>query len=282
MLHLVYVTWDIDPEIFRFGFFSLHWYGLLFGVAFVLGYYIVRKMFQDENIPMKKLDHLIWYMVFGTFFGARLGHCLFYEPGYFLSRPLEIILPFFRDPQGAYHFIGYQGLASHGAALGILTALYLFSRIEHRSYLWILDRIVIVVALSGFFIRVGNLMNSEIYGIETAAPWGFLFVLIHETTPKHPTQIYEALSYLSIFGLLYGLYLKKNIAQFPGVIFGIFLVLLFSLRFLIEFIKEDQVAFEKGMTLNMGQFLSIPLILLGIVLLISAKRKVRKNNNFAT
>jgi prolipoprotein diacylglyceryl transferase len=279
MTHLLFVTWDFGPEIFHIGFFSLRWYGLFFAFAFVAGYYIIKKMFVADNIPMKELDRLIWYMVIGTFFGARLGHCLFYEPDYFLTHPLEILLPFAPDAQGVYQFIGYQGLASHGAACGILLALFAYSRIHRRHYLWILDRIVIVVALSGFFIRAGNLMNSEIYGVETSLPWGFIFVQMHESVPRHPTQIYEALSYLVIFGLLWWLYFKKRTAERQGVISGIFMILLFSVRFLIEFIKKEQVTFEQNMWLNMGQLLSIPFILTGIFLCLKTKNKnfTRKN-----
>ncbi|MDR1864344.1 MAG: prolipoprotein diacylglyceryl transferase [Bacteroidales bacterium] len=273
MFHLASIVWDVNPEIFHIGFFSVRWYSLLFGIAFFSGYCIVRKMFRREGIPLKELDRLIWYMVISTFIGARLGHCLFYEADYFLSRPLEIISPFVCDAQGVWRFTGYQGLASHGAAISILAALFVFSRAEHRPFLWLLDRMVVAAALSGVFIRIGNLMNSEIYGTETSLPWGFLFVGMHETVPRHPAQIYEALSYFAVFGLLYCLYFKKQIADRPGALSGIFLILLFSIRFLIEFVKEKQVGFEKDMILNMGQILSIPFILTGIFLLTGLKKK---------
>ncbi|MDR2039168.1 MAG: prolipoprotein diacylglyceryl transferase [Bacteroidales bacterium] len=255
-----FIIWDIDPEIFSVGVFSVRWYGLLFAAAFVLGYFIIRKMFRKEHVPLKVLNHLTWYIAIGTIVGARLGHCLFYEPDYYFQHPWEIFM------------IWYGGLASHGAAVGILTALYIFSRVEHKPFLWILDKIVVVVALSGFLIRIGNLLNSEIYGMETSLPWGFIFVRTNEILAKHPTQIYEALSYLLIFILLYYLYFKKPTVMYQGVLSGIFLVLTFSVRFLIEFIKEDQVAFEKGMVLNMGQMLSIPLIIWGIYLLTRPKK----------
>jgi prolipoprotein diacylglyceryl transferase len=271
MLQPAYITWDVGPEIFRAGVFSLRWYGLMFACAFVSGYYIMRRMFARENVSQKKLDHMVWYMVIGTFIGARLGHCLFYEPDYFLPRPLEIFFPVARDAQDALYFAGYQGLASHGAAIGILAALLLFSRRESLPYLWVLDRIAVVVALSGFFIRSGNLMNSEIYGMETALPWGFIFVQTGETVPRHPTQIYEALSYLAVFVLLCRLYVRTSAPQQPGKLFGAFLVLLFSIRFLLECIKENQVAFENGMALNMGQILSIPFIATGFFLLLRKK-----------
>ncbi len=257
-----FIVWNINPEIFHIGVFSVRWYGLLFAMAFVLGYFITKKIFRKEGIPVQTLDRLTWYMIFGTLIGARLGHCLFYEPAYYYQHPLEILQ------------IWQGGLASHGAAIGILVALYIFSRKEHRSCLWILDRMAIVVALSGFLIRTGNLMNSEIYGTETNLPWGFIFIRAQETVPKHPTQIYEALAYLMIFILLYSMYFKSKEKIYPGILFGIFLVSLFSVRFLIEFVKEDQVAFEKGMMLNMGQLLSIPFILFGIYLLIRPKKGI--------
>jgi prolipoprotein diacylglyceryl transferase len=278
----VFITWDVDPEIFGAGFFSLRWYGLLFVTAFVLGYFIMRKMFVQEGVPLKTLDRLTWYMGLGTFVGARLGHCLFYEPEYFLQHPLEILLPIASNIDGTYQFTGYQGLASHGAALGILAALYIFSRVEHRPYLWILDRIVIVVALSGFFIRMGNLMNSEIFGHPTGLPWGFEFVRSPEwyrspifAKPCHPTQIYEALSYLAIFVWLCRMYFSRTVEKpYPsGILLGTFLAALFTVRFLIEFLKQNQVDFESGMLLNMGQWLSIPFVIFGVYLLLR-KRKV--------
>ncbi len=260
---LLYIHWNVTPEIFtitKWGW-GPRWYGLLFALAFVFGYYIMLKFFKKEGIKQEVLDTLTMYMFLGTLIGARLGHCLFYEPGYYLHHPLKI----FAVWQG--------GLASHGAALGILIALYLFVRKQKKPYLWILDRIGIVVALSGFFIRTGNLMNSEIYGHATTLPWGFIFERNHETVAKHPTQIYEALSYLAIFTLLYFLFEKTKVGERKGLLFGIFLVLLFSARFLIEFVKEDQVGFEANMTLNMGQLLSIPLVLAGVVLIYNAMRK---------
>jgi len=249
------ITWDVNPEIFAIGQFAVRWYGLLFASGFVFGYFIMGNIFKREKIPQKMLDTITTYMVVGTVIGARLGHCLFYEPEYYLSNPIKILK------------VWEGGLASHGAAIGILFAIWLFVRKVNKPYLWAIDRIVIVVALAGFFIRMGNLMNSEIYGIETTLPWGFIFVRPMETVPKHPTQIYEALSYLVIFIVLIMIYRKKGTTLKHGYIFGLFLVLLFAVRFVIEFIKEPQVGFEETMALNMGQLLSIPFILLGIYLL---------------
>lgn len=255
------ITWNLNPEIFSFGNFALRWYGLLFALGFVFGYIIMGKIFKWENIPQKTLDTLTTYMVVGTVIGARLGHCFFYEPEYYLANPLKILM------------IWEGGLASHGAAIGILIALILFVRKVKRPYLWILDRIVIVVALAGFFIRMGNLMNSEIYGVETSLPWGFVFERWGETNPKHPTQIYEGLSYILIFVLLYTIYIKHKTKLRHGFLFGLFLITLFTMRFVIEFIKEPQVGFEKNMILNMGQILSIPFILGGFILIYYSLRK---------
>ncbi|MCD4735790.1 MAG: prolipoprotein diacylglyceryl transferase [Bacteroidales bacterium] len=255
-MFLLYINWNPDPEIFSVWFLSIRWYGLLFALSFVAGYLIIGYMFKREKIPPKLLDRLTTYMVIGTVVGARLGHCLFYEPEYYLSNPLRILK------------VWEGGLASHGAAIGILIALYYFARKSHKPYFWILDRVVIVVALAGLFIRTGNLMNSEIYGIETTLPWGFVFERWQETVPKHPTQIYEGLSYFVIFVLLFLIYLYKGKKLRDGFISGLFLTLLFLVRFLIEFVKEPQVTFENDMALNMGQLLSIPFIIAGLVLLV--------------
>ncbi len=255
------ITWDVNPEIFRIGNFAIRWYGLLFASGFLFGYLIFYKFFKKEGLTVEMLDKLTLYMALGTVIGARLGHCFFYEPDYYLKNPVEILK------------IWRGGLASHGAAIGILLALYLFIRKHKKPFIWILDRIVVVVALGGSLIRLGNLMNSEIYGIETNLPWGFIFIRNYETVPKHPTQIYEALTYFLIFILLFWIYRKTQAKFRDGTLFGWFLILVFGMRFLIEFIKEDQVGFEAGMTLNMGQWLSVPFCILGIVILIWYYRK---------
>ena len=251
-MHLLVIPWNVNPEIFRIGTFAVRWYGLLFASSFLFGYVIMNRIFKNENLEEAVLDKLTIYMALGVIIGARLGHCLFYEPSYYFHHPLEII------------FIWHGGLASHGAAIGILTAVWLFSKKEKKDYFWVLDRIAIVVALSGFLIRMGNLMNSEIYGIETTVPWGFVFLRNHEVAPKHPTQIYEGLAYLAIFILLFRLYWSKKGEHYQGLLISLAITLIFISRFFIEFLKEDQVAFEATMKLNMGQLLSIPFILLGI------------------
>ena len=258
---LLDIPWNINPEIFSVGKFAIRWYGLLFASSFFFGYLIMAGFFKKEKIPAEVLDRLTLYMALGTIIGARLGHCLFYEPDYYLSNPVEILM------------VWHGGLASHGAGIGIFIALYLFAKKSKKSYLWILDRVAVVVALSGFFIRTGNLMNSEIYGVETNLPWGFVFLRNGETVPKHPTQIYEALAYLFVFILLYFIY-KRNQGVFKsGLLFSLFMIFVFGFRFFIEFIKNNQVAFESGMMLNMGQWLSIPFVLFGIILLYKTTTK---------
>jgi phosphatidylglycerol---prolipoprotein diacylglyceryl transferase len=268
---LNYITWDVDPEIFSIGSLSIRWYGLMFAMAFLSGYLVFTKALKIKRLDAEMLDQLLIYVAVGTIVGARLGHCLFYEPSYYLSNPVEILK------------IWKGGLASHGAAIGIVIALWLYIRKHKLSFLWLMDRLVIVVPLAGAFIRTGNLFNSEIYGRATDVPWAFLFVrdrVIDPVTgsllpnvPSHPTQIYEALSYLLIFAVLFIFYRKNKDEIRDGLIFGIFLILLFTARFLIEFIKNDQVTFEAGMFLNMGQWLSLPFIFIGAGLIIYTKRK---------
>jgi phosphatidylglycerol---prolipoprotein diacylglyceryl transferase len=257
---LTSIHWNVDPEIFRIGRFAIRYYGVLWALSFYLGYLIFNQFVKKEKLPEGFLDSLTIYTAVGTILGARIGHCLFYEPSYYLSHPLDILK------------IWQGGLASHGAAIGIITAIYLFSRKQKVSWTYVMDRLVVTVALAGVLIRIGNLMNSEIYGIETNLPWGFIFERNGEIFPKHPTQIYEALAYLIIFIVLYLIYNKSNNKPKTGLLFGLFLIGVFAARFLIEFIKEPQVDFEKTMSLNMGQLLSIPLILAGIGFIVYSYR----------
>ncbi len=263
------ITWNVDPEIFSIGSLSIRWYGLLFATAFLSGYLVFTRYLATERLTSEMLDQLLIYIAIGTVVGARLGHCFFYEPEYFLKNPLEILK------------IWKGGLASHGAAIGIPLALWLYIRRYKLSFLWLIDRIVIVVALGGAFIRLGNLFNSEIYGLPTDLPWGIEFVrdkLYDSTTgellptvPRHPTQLYEALSYILIFTVLFIFYRKRHMKVRDGYIFGVFMILLFSTRFLIEFVKNDQVAFEAGMRFNMGQLLSLPFIIAGVAMILWTK-----------
>jgi len=252
---LGFINWDVDPLIFKIGPLAIRYYGLLFALAFYAAYLVFTRIFKREKISMEVLDSLTFYMIIGVVVGARLGHILFYEPAYYLSNPLEIIK------------VWHGGLASHGAAIGILIALFMFSRKHKRSYLWVLDRIAIVVPLSGAFIRIGNLMNSEIYGGVTDKPWGFVFLRNNETLPKHPTQIYEALCYFAIFGLLWWMYRTGKKINNSGFFIGLMVTLLFTARFFIEFVKNPQVDFESSMIINMGQVLSLPFIAGGIFMM---------------
>jgi prolipoprotein diacylglyceryl transferase len=270
---LAKIIWDVDPVIFEIGNFGLRYYSLFFALGFIIGYMIVKRMFQKENIPVKELDNLLIYVLVGGLLGARLGHCFFYDWAYFSQHPLEIILPVQFQPE--FRFTGFRGLASHGGAIGILIALILFVRKSKniKNYLYVLDRVAIPTALAGAFIRLGNLMNSEIYGHPTDLPWGFQFVRNGDTWASHPTQLYEALAYLITFAVLLILYNKRWKKSQHGFFLGIFLIMIFVARFFIEFLKEVQVSFEEGMALNMGQILSIPFILAGIGLLIYSMRK---------
>lgn len=275
---ILYINWNIDPEIFRIGGFALRYYSVMFAFAFVFSYLLLLKIYKSENISQQLLHTLSIYIFVGTLVGARLGHTLFYEFGYYKDHLLEIILPF-KVTNGKFELTGYQGLASHGGAIGIIIAVALYCRKYKQSFLWIMDRLGIVVALSGFFIRLGNLFNSEIIGKPSTVPWAFIFERV-DPIPRHPSQLYESVLYLSIFIILYFVYKITHKYQ-NGFLFGCFLVMLFSVRFLIEFTKENQEAFESALAINMGQILSIPFILAGIYLMIS-KSKRDANYTFDT
>ncbi len=267
---LSFITWDVDPMIIDCGV-HVRWYGLMFAIGFWIGYNIVNRMFKHEGAPERWVGLLFLWVVAGTVIGARLGHVFFYEWDVYSQHPEKILA------------IWEGGLASHGGAIGIILAVLLYSWITtKRSPLWTFDRLVIPIALVGAMIRIGNLMNSEIYGHPTDLPWGFIFVRGHEYAglPCHPTQIYEALCYLALFGLLMYMYWRRNAECRPGLIFGTFLTVLFSCRFLIEFVKNVQVSFEQNMTLNMGQLLSLPFIIVGIILIIRALHRPAKNITF--
>ncbi len=275
------IVWDVDPWLIKLGDnFGIRWYGLLFASAFLFGYIIFNRFFKRQGFSTELLDKLTIYVALGTIIGARLGHCLFYDPQYYLQNPLEILM------------VWKGGLASHGAAIGILIALWLYNKNTGISFLWIIDRVGVVTALGGFFIRMGNLMNSEIYGRPTDLPWGFKFVndrsrvnfydsetgeLLGQHLPCHPTQIYEGISYLLIFIVLFWLIRKHGNKLKEGVIFAWFLISLFTARFFIEFVKFEQSDFEINMinnlNINMGQLLSIPFILFGIGLLLWVNKK---------
>jgi phosphatidylglycerol:prolipoprotein diacylglycerol transferase len=270
-----YINWNVDPEIINVFGISIRYYGLLFVSGLILCIYILSWIYKRENIPSEHLEKLSIFGLIGILAGARLGHCLFYEPSYYLSHPLEMILPITFPPDGGIKFIGYQGLASHGGALGVLIALYFYSRKTKHSMIDTMDLIAVVAGLLFGFIRLGNFMNSEIIGIPTTKPWGVIFERV-DNVPRHPAQLYEAISYFIIFIILMVLYKKMRDRLKNGFLFGLATVLFFTARFIIEFVKENQVGFEDGMTLNMGQLLSLPYIFVGIGFIIYGLMKTRK------
>ena len=266
---LDYIVWNPNPAIIEWPV-TIRWYGLMFAVGFWIGFNIVAATFKREGAPEKWLGLLLIWVAAGTIIGARLGHVFFYEWDYYSQHPLKI----FATWEG--------GLASHGGTIGVMLAVFGFSYFTtKRSPLWTFDRLVIAIALVGALIRIGNLMNSEIFGHATTLPWGFMFPRsaewhhYYEGQACHPTQIYEALCYLALFGLLMWLYWKKNAGERPGLIFGIFFIGIFVPRFFIEFIKNPQVEFERDMVLNMGQLLSIPFIIIGVWLAVRAMIRPR-------
>lgn len=256
------IYWNVSPEIAKLGPFTLRWYGLLFALAFVFGYLILTKIYKLEKKSAADLEQLSIYVILGTVIGARLGHCLFYDPVYYLSHPIEILK------------VWEGGLASHGAAIGILISIYLITKKQKdKTMLWILDRLVIVVALGGALIRLGNLFNSEIIGKPADLPWSFIFARVDDV-PRHPAQLYESIFYLITFGILYFTYLKTQKKFKQGYLFGFAIVLIFGFRFFVEFLKENQSAFEKGMILDMGQILSIPFVIAGFYFMFRKTKEI--------
>ena len=267
-MSILAINWNVDPELFRIGSFAVRWYGLLFVSGFVLGYWMFTKFFERENVDKGILDPLLYTLLLGTLVGARLGHCIFYQPDYYFGSWdgfLEILQ------------VWKGGLASHGGTIVLFFCMMWFARKygpkNNFDFVWILDHLCIAVAFAATFIRLGNLFNSEIYGDVTSLPWGFVFERRGEVEPKHPTQLYEALSYFLLGLFLLWLYVKKLDKVYRGTFIGIFFIVCFGMRFIIEFIKEPQVEFEETMLLDMGQILSIPFIILGIGFLVYAWKK---------
>ena len=270
---LDFITWNVDPVLVHLGPLAIRWYGLLWAAGIWFALLIVQRLFKHEKLPEALLDQLFLYTVVGAILGARLGHCFFYEwqllkepvtilgitfeyGNHYLSHPWELL------------YIWRGGLASHGGAIGILIAMYFFNRnVSKKGFVWIFDRLVIGVAICGASIRLGNLMNSEIYGSATSLPWGFIFVRSGETQPMHPTHIYEMIYCLITFAIVWWLYWKKEAYKKNGLIFGVFLIGIFGSRFALEFIKNNQEVFESNLSLNMGQILSLPFIIWGIWLI---------------
>lgn len=256
------IVWDVNPQIFPDSFLTIRWYGLFFAFAFYIGYELLKRMFKKEGHPEEWTDKALLYTMIGTIIGARLGHVFFYDWDYYSQNLMEI-------PK-----IWNGGLASHGAAIGVIVALLIFSKkVTHKSPLFILDRVVITVVSGACLIRLGNLMNSEIIGKPTGTDWGFIFTAV-DNIPRYPTQLIESGAYFLIFLLLIWMFYKTDAPTRNGRIFGVFLILLWSARFFIEFLKENQSAFENELTFNMGQLLSIPLVLAGGFFLYNSYKKV--------
>jgi prolipoprotein diacylglyceryl transferase len=267
MLSLV-IHWNPNPEIFTIPGIDwpVRWYGLTWALAFIFSHFIMNRIFKAEGRTEKELDLLTLYIIVGTVVGARLGHCLFYDPKYYLTHPIDILKVY----EG--------GLASHGGAIGILIAMWLYCRKTKESWLWLFDRLAVVVPISGALIRFGNLMNSEIIGTPTDVPWAFVFESV-DNIPRHPAQLYESIFCLFLFLVMYGLWKYRRNEFGRGFMCGLLCVLLFTERFLDEFVKENQEAFEDSLSLNMGQILSIPFVLIGFYLIWNSKRLKAKSEN---
>ncbi|MBR5350217.1 MAG: prolipoprotein diacylglyceryl transferase [Prevotella sp.] len=285
-----YIQWSPRLEALSLGPFSIRWYSLCWLVGLALAYFIVRKLFYEQDIAIRKkkvkgkweeenlFDPLFIYCFLGILIGARLGHCLFYQPDYFLSSGkhfIEMLLPIHYLPNGGWKFTGYEGLASHGGTIGIMIALWLYAKWSKLPILTIIDNICIATPVTACFIRLGNLMNSEIIGKVTDVPWAFIFERV-DMQPRHPGQLYEAIAYAIFFFFGWYLYKKKPQRVGTGFFFGLCLTLIFTFRFFIEYTKDIQEDFEAGMLLNMGQILSIPFIIFGIWLIVRSFKKVKK------
>lgn len=256
MVNFLAITWDVDPVLVKIGSLEVMWYGLCWVLAIAGGMWFFSNFIKREKLD-PDLENIFWWGAVATVVGARLGHCLFYDPVYYFTHPIEFL-----------NFRG-GGMASHGAAIGLLIGLWGYSRRYKLPYIWPLDRVMIPVTVGGAVVRLGNLINSEVYGHPTELPWGFIFVRTGETVPMHPTQIYEALCYLATFAVLLIMYYKMDMGRRrPGMLFGVGLTGVFLSRFLLEFIKNPQVAAEQTMFLNIGQLLSIPFVVAGVLMIV--------------
>lgn len=263
MMEFLYIHWNPDPALFHLGGFTLRWYSVLWMIAILTGSQVVYHLYKQKGLPLDTFQTLFTYSFIGIFAGARLGHCLFYDPQYFLSHPLEIILPVHFLPQGGWVFTGYAGLASHGGTLGLILALVLFCRKTKIHFLDILDMMGVVAPVAAGFIRLANLMNSEIIGMPSDVPWAFIFERV-DMQPRHPAQLYEALAYFLFFLVMIVIFRKKKENVRKGFYFGLCITLIFTFRFFVEFLKERQVDFENALPIDMGQILSIPFIVVGL------------------
>ncbi|MAV04509.1 MAG: prolipoprotein diacylglyceryl transferase [Flavobacteriaceae bacterium] len=278
------IDWSPNEILFSVGPISIHWYSVMFITAFSLGYYIINKIYINDKKPVELVEPLFIYIVLGTLIGARLGEVFFYNWEYFQNNLIEIFLPIKKDPNSSmlfgiidgFKFVGYRGLASHGATIGIITSMFIYKKkFKYDSVLWIFDRIVVPIAIGGMFVRIGNFFNSEIVGNYTGTNFGIIFSNRGEIFPRHPAQLYEAFGYFLLFILLWQLYWKTNFKNNKGFLFGLFLICLFTIRVLVEFVKESQGGFEDQIgILTTGQWLSIPFILIGIFFMIRSKKNI--------
>lgn len=288
MTNLIYILWHPDIVAFHLGPFEVRWYSLCWVIGMMAVYWLMHRLYREQNIPDEKFDPMLVYCFLGILIGARLGHCLFYEPEYFLAHPMEMILPMRRSMDGQWHFTGYEGLASHGGTLGLMLALWLYCRKTRLNIMHVLDNVAIVTPICACAIRIGNLMNSEIIGHPTDVPWAFVFERV-DMLPRHPGQLYEALCYAAFFFVGWGIYrmsMRREVVSAyegrdksplldirvgSGFYFGLCIFLIFLSRIFIEFTKENQVSFEDSMTFNMGQLLSVPFVLLGLYCIFGGK-----------
>lgn len=271
---LLSINWNPDTEFINLFGISVRYYGLFWVIGIALAYFIVRYLYKDKNIEEKKFEPLFFYCFFGILIGSRLGHCLFYEPGYYLSSLnhfIEMILPIRFLPDGNWKFVGYAGLASHGGTIGLAIALLLYARKLKMNFMDVLDMIAIATPITACFIRLANLMNSEIIGHPSNMPWAFVFESV-DNIPRHPAQLYEAIAYFILFLIMIFLYKNYGKKVHRGFFFGLCLTYIFTFRFFIEYLKENQVDFENGMLFNMGQLLSIPIVIVGLISLFSGKK----------
>jgi prolipoprotein diacylglyceryl transferase len=270
---LLYILWNPSEVMFHIGSFGIRWYSMCWLVGLFLGYLLMQRLYKQQQIPEEKFEPLFLYIFISVLVGARLGHCLFYQPDYFLSswdHIVEMFIPMHHMPDGSWKFTGYEGLASHGGVIGMIIAILLYSRNMKLNVWTVLDNFGLVSCVTATFIRLGNLMNSEIIGKVTDVPWAFIFQRVDQY-PRHPGQLYEAIAYTIFFFIIYAIYRRHRERVGTGYYFGLCLTLIFVARFLIEYTKDIQVDFESGMLLDMGQILSIPFIIIGIATMVGGK-----------
>lgn len=265
---LLKLHWEPSTTLFKLGSFGIHYYSLMFVIAFSLGYNIMKKMYLKEKVAIDTLESMLFYIVISTLLGARLGHVFFYDWAYYQNHLIEVLLPISSNADGGYSFVGFRGLASHGAAIGILLGIIVYQRFNaYKPLAWILDRLIIPTTLGAGFVRIGNFFNSEIVGNYTGNNFGVVFANRGEILPRHPAQLYEAFAYFILFFFLRYLY-RKGLNRQDGFLVGVFMSVLFSIRFLVEFVKESQGGFETFLpALSTGQWLSVPLIIAGIIVM---------------